>query len=227
VSVDARGPGPNLIVQTLPVGQLQTNCYLVADAKTGETMVIDPGAESERIYASLGTLLQTEATVKYVVNTHAHFDHVRANGPLLEKLRSAQAVPFQLVSHAEAVPLLARGGDATLFGFRVVPSPEPDLVIDEGDVLRLGVYEFLVMHTPGHSPGSISLYCAAEDVVFGGDVLFRQGVGRSDLPGGSWTVLQASIRSRLYTLPDVTTVYPGHGPATTIGGEKKSNPFVS
>lgn len=227
MSVDAGGARSNLILQTLPVGQLQTNCYLVADATTGEAMVIDPGAESERIYAALGNLLQVKATVKYVVNTHAHFDHVRANGPLLDKLRSAQEAPFQLVSHVEAVPLLARGGDATLFGFRVVPSPEPDLVVDEGDVLCLGDLEFQVMHTPGHSPGSISLYCAAEDVVFSGDVLFRQGVGRSDLPGGSWTVLQASIRNRLYTLPDATTVYPGHGPATTIGGEKRSNPFTS
>jgi glyoxylase-like metal-dependent hydrolase (beta-lactamase superfamily II) len=216
-----------LIVKTLPVGQLQTNCYLVADAKTGEAMVIDPGAESERIYAALGTLLETEVIVKYVVNTHAHFDHVRANAPLMDKLSSAQASPPDLVAHSEAIPLLAQGGGATLFGFRVVPSPEPDMVVNEGDMLRLGAHEFHVMHTPGHSPGSISLYCATEDLAFVGDVLFRQGVGRYDLPGGSWTVLQTSIRSRLYTLPDVTTVYPGHGPATTIGGEKRSNPFVS
>ena len=227
MSVDARAPGPALVVQTLPVGQLQTNCYLVADEKTGEAMVIDPGAESERIYAALGSLLEAEVTVKYVVNTHAHFDHVRANGPLLSRLRSAQEAPLQLVAHSEAVPLLAQGGAAMFFGFRAVPSPEPDLVVGEGDVLGLGAHEFRVMPTPGHSPGSISLYCAAEGVVLVGDVLFRQGVGRYDLPGGSWTVLQKSIRSRLYVLPDATTVYPGHGPATTIGGEKKSNPFVS
>jgi hydroxyacylglutathione hydrolase len=217
---------PALIVKTMSVGQLQTNCYLVADAKTGEAMVIDPGAESERIYAALGNLLESEVTVKYVVNTHAHFDHVRANEPLMGKLRSAQALPPYLVAHAEAVPLLAQGGGATFFGFRAVPSPEPDMIVDEGNLLRLGAHVFQVMHTPGHSPGSISLYCAAQDVVFAGDVLFRQGVGRYDLPGGSWTVLQTSIRSRLYTLPDATTVYPGHGPATTIGGEKRSNPFV-
>ena len=217
---------PALIVQALPVGQLQTNCYLVADAETGEAMVVDPGAESERIYAALGRLLETGASVKYVVNTHAHFDHVRANGPLLEKLRSVQEVPPQLVAHAEAVPALAQGGGAALFGFRVVPSPKPDWVIGEGDVLRLGAHAFQVMHTPGHSQGSVSLYCAAEDVIFVGDVLFRQGVGRYDLPGGSWTVLLASIQNRLFTLPDVTLVYPGHGPTTTIGGEKKSNPFV-
>jgi hydroxyacylglutathione hydrolase len=224
--VDARGPSPALIVQVLPVGPLQANCYLVADAKTGEAMIVDPGAESERIYAALGSLRPTGTKVKYVVNTHAHFDHVRANGPLMEKLRSAQASPPQLVAHPEAVPLLAQGGAAPFFGFRAVPSPEPDLIVDEGDVLCLGAHEFQVMHTPGHSPGSVSLYCAAVNVVFVGDVLFRQGVGRCDLPGGSWTVLQTSIRSRLYTLPDATIVYPGHGPATTIGGEKRINPFV-
>jgi glyoxylase-like metal-dependent hydrolase (beta-lactamase superfamily II) len=171
-------------------------------------------------------LLDAEVRVQYVVNTHAHFDHVRANGPLLANLRLAQETPPQLVAHAEAIPLLAQGGGASLFGFRITPSPEPDLVVEEGDVLRLGAHDFQVMHTPGHSQGSISLYCAAENVVFVGDVLFRQGVGRYDLPGGSWALLQTSVRSRLYTLPDSTVVYPGHGPATTIGGEKKSNPFV-
>jgi glyoxylase-like metal-dependent hydrolase (beta-lactamase superfamily II) len=216
----------DLIVQTLLVGQLQTNCYLVADAETGDTMVVDPGAESERIYAALGRLLDAEISVRYVVNTHAHFDHVRANGALLESLRLSQATPPQLVAHAEAIPLLAQGGGASLFGFRITPSPEPDLVVEEGDVLRLGAHDFQVMHTPGHSQGSISLYCAAENVVFVGDVLFRQGIGRYDLPGGSWALLQTSIRSRLYALPDATIVYPGHGLATTIGGEKKSNPFV-
>jgi glyoxylase-like metal-dependent hydrolase (beta-lactamase superfamily II) len=226
---DRRGRSRALTIQTLPVGQLQTNCYLVADAKTGEAMVVDPGAESDRIYAAVEELRAAQAStwVKYVVNTHAHFDHVFANGLLMDKLRTAQASPPQLVAHGEAIPLLAQGGGAALFGFRVVPSPEPDWIVGEGDVLRLGAHELQVMHTPGHSSGSISLYCAAENVVLVGDVLFRQGVGRYDLPGGSWAVLLASIRDRLFTLPDETIVYPGHGPATTIGREKKSNPFVS
>jgi glyoxylase-like metal-dependent hydrolase (beta-lactamase superfamily II) len=122
---------------------------------------------------------------------------------------------------------LAQGGGAAWFGFRDVPSPEPDLVVGEGDVLHLGTFELRVLHTPGHSSDSISLHCASEGLIFVGDVLFRQGVGRYDLPGGSWTTLRESIRNRLYVLPDATTVYPGHGPATTIGREKKSNPFVS
>jgi glyoxylase-like metal-dependent hydrolase (beta-lactamase superfamily II) len=216
-----------LVVKTMMVGQLQTNCYLVADSKTGEAMVVDPGAEGERITAALSDLIAGEVDVRYVVNTHAHFDHVRANGPLIDRLRAAQAIPPQLVAHADAATLLAQGGGASLFGFRAVPSPEPDLIVGEGDVLRLGAHAFQVMHTPGHSLGSITLYCAAEKAAFVGDVLFRLGVGRSDLPGGSWTVLQSSIRDRLYTLPEETIVYPGHGPATTIGREKKSNPFVS
>jgi glyoxylase-like metal-dependent hydrolase (beta-lactamase superfamily II) len=218
---------PSLVVQTLPVGQLQTNCYLVADPKTAETMIVDPGAESDRILDALGRLLETTPRCVYVVNTHAHFDHVRANGPLMDALRRAQGVPPQLVAHAEAVPLLAQGGGAAMFGFRPVPSPVPDVVVGEGDVLRVGGYAFEVLHTPGHSPGSITLYNADQGVAFVGDVLFRQGVGRYDLPGGSWTVLLSSIRERLFALPDETIVYPGHGPATSIRREKKSNPFVS
>jgi glyoxylase-like metal-dependent hydrolase (beta-lactamase superfamily II) len=144
----------------------------------------------------------------------------------LERLTADQETPPKLVAHVEAVPLLAQGGGAALFGFRMAPSPEPEQIVGEGDVLRLGAHAFTVMCTPGHSLGSVSLYCAAEKVIFVGDVLFRQGVGRSDLPGGSWRALQASIRNRLYALPDDTKVYPGHGPATTIGREKKSNPFV-
>jgi glyoxylase-like metal-dependent hydrolase (beta-lactamase superfamily II) len=218
---------PALVVKTLPVGQLQTNCYLVADAKTGQAMVVDPGAEGDRIYAALGKLeLEASPQVKYVVNTHAHFDHMQGNARLMEKLCSVQASPPKLVAHAEALLTLAQGGGATLFGFPAVSSPEPDWIVDEGDVLHLGAHELRVMHTPGHSPGSISLYCAAESVAFVGDVLFMHGVGRYDLPGGSWDVLETSIRSRLYTLPDETIVYPGHGPATTIGREKKSNPYV-
>jgi glyoxylase-like metal-dependent hydrolase (beta-lactamase superfamily II) len=215
------------MVKTLPVGQLQTNCYLVADSRTGEAMVIDPGAEGERIAAALSDLVEVETKVLYVVNTHAHFDHVRANGTLMDRLLAAQANPPQLVAHPDAVRLLAEGGGAALFGFRAVPGPEPDLIVGEGDRLCLGAHAFQVMHTPGHSLGSISLYCAAEQVAFVGDVLFCLGVGRSDLPGGSWTALKSSIRDRLYTLPDETIVYPGHGPATSIGREKKSNPFVS
>jgi glyoxylase-like metal-dependent hydrolase (beta-lactamase superfamily II) len=207
------------------VGQLQTNCYLAADKVTGQAMVFDPGAESERIVAALERLgFVTE--VRYVVNTHAHFDHVGANGPLLEQLAAVQEAPPQLVAHAEAVPLLAQGGGAAMFGFRMAPSPEPDRLVGEGDVLRLGGHDFTVIRTPGHSPGSISLYCAAEKACFVGDVLFSQGVGRYDLPGGNWEVLKASIRERLYALPDDTVVYPGHGPTTAIGREKKVNPFV-
>jgi glyoxylase-like metal-dependent hydrolase (beta-lactamase superfamily II) len=222
VSADA----PSWIVKTLPVGQLQTNCYLIADVQTGEAMVVDPGAQSERIYAALGRLRPAGVVVQYVVNTHAHFDHVGANGPLMGKLCAEQETPPKLVAHAEALPGLAQGGGAALFGFRMAPSPEPDWVVAEGDVLRLGAHELRVLHTPGHSPGSISLYCAAQRTAFVGDVLFSQGVGRSDLPGGSWAVLKESIRGRLYSLPDETIVYPGHGPATAIGREKKSNPYV-
>jgi glyoxylase-like metal-dependent hydrolase (beta-lactamase superfamily II) len=224
-----------MVVQTLVVGQLQTNCYLVLDVESREAMVIDPGAESERIFAAVQRLSPQPAAgvrpdpaiwVKYVVDTHAHFDHVRDNGPLLEALRAAQESPSKLVAHSAALPMLAQGGGAVWFGFRGQVSPEPDCVVGEGDVLQLGKLELHVLHTPGHSPGSISLYAPTEGAIFCGDLLFRQGVGRWDLSGGSRSTLLESIRSRVYTLPDATTVYPGHGPATTIGGERKSNPFT-
>jgi len=211
-------------IETLVVGSLQTNCYLVADEDTQEAMIVDPGADEETI---LKTVERLKLQVRYVVNTHAHFDHMLANKPVLEALVARQASPPELVAHAQAVPLLQQSGGASWFGFPAVPSPLPDRQVGEGDILTVGGLSFQVMHTPGHSPGSISLYCRQENALLDGDVLFRLGVGRADLPGGSWHTLESTIRSRLFALPDHTVVYPGHGPPTTIGEEKRNNPFVS
>jgi hydroxyacylglutathione hydrolase len=218
-----------MIVETLGVGQLQTNCYIILDEGSRQAAVIDPGGDADQIVRALDELearLGSELVVRYVFNTHAHFDHVLGNGPLLDRLGERQSEGVELVVHPQAVPLLSAGGGAHWFGFRSVPSPDPDRLVEDGDVLQLGESTLEVLNTPGHSQGSISLYCASAKVLFVGDVLFRQGVGRADLPGGDWPQLMRSIRDRVFALPDDTMVYPGHGPATTVGREKHENPFV-
>jgi glyoxylase-like metal-dependent hydrolase (beta-lactamase superfamily II) len=204
-------------ITALSVGPIGTNCYVVGCEETGEGLIVDPGGHAERILAAV----QDQAlTIKYIVNTHAHFDHATANGALVE------ATGATLVLHPEEVPVLESGGGARWFGFPADPSPEPGLLVREGDVLEVGQLRFQVLHTPGHSPGHIALYEANEGVLFDGDVLFHRGIGRSDLPGGSHATLMRSIREKILTLPDDTVVYSGHGPATTVGEEKRSNPWL-
>jgi hydroxyacylglutathione hydrolase len=212
-----------MIVETLVVGLIQTNCYVIAEESTREGAIVDPGGDADQI---LGVVDRLQLQVKYVANTHAHFDHTLANGQVMRGLGERQKTPPSLVTHPAAAPLLTQGGGARWFGIPSMPSPEPDLLVNDGDVLPLGHLSFQVLHTPGHSPGSISLYCAAEKVLFDGDVLFRQGVGRTDLPGGHWNTLLHSIQNRLFVLPDDTVVYSGHGSSTTIGWEKRANPFL-
>jgi glyoxylase-like metal-dependent hydrolase (beta-lactamase superfamily II) len=212
-----------MILKTLSVGQLQTNCYLIAEQQGGEAAIIDPGDEAGMIARAAEAF-----TVRYVINTHAHFDHMAANKALLQALRDHAQDPQtpELIAHPLAVPLLIAGGGAMLFGFPTIPSPKPDRLVRHGDQIALGSLTLKVLHTPGHSPESISLYAAAEKTLFCGDVLFRRGVGRFDLPGGSWRKLKQTIEERLFALPDDTVVYPGHGPPTTTGEERRENPFL-
>lgn len=214
-----------MLIHALVVGLLQTNCYVIGDEASGEGAIIDPGGDAGRIWSQVdksGAIVY----VRYVVNTHAHFDHIVGNRKVIELAARSQEAPPQLVVHPDAAPLLAAGGGAHLFGFTPTPGPEPDRLVRDQEVLSLGQLSLQVLHTPGHSPGSISLYSAEAGVLFSGDVLFRQGVGRPDLPGGDWDTLLHSIRDRLFALPDDTIVYPGHGPSTTIGQEKRDNPFL-
>jgi len=210
-----------MIVHTLTVGTLQTNCYVIEDPKAKVGAIIDPGAEAQRVLNRAADL-----EIRYVINTHAHFDHTMGNAAVIEGLQARQRTPPQLVVHTLAAPLLAADGGASLFGFRPVPSPPPDLLVAHGDTLSLGATVLRVLHTPGHSPGSISLYDVESEVAFVGDVLFWHGVGRADLPGGSWQTLLESIRDRLLVLPDETRIYAGHGPSTTIGEERANNPYL-
>jgi glyoxylase-like metal-dependent hydrolase (beta-lactamase superfamily II) len=211
-----------MIIKTLSVGALGTNCYVIAERSGGPGAIIDPGGEPARILD-----VARPFVIRYVIDTHAHFDHIVANAAVLQALRETQASPAALVAHPQAAPLLAADGDASLFGLPPVSSPPPDRLVEAGDILSLGSASLRVMHTPGHSPGSISLYCQEEGVIFCGDVLFRRGVGRTDLPGGSWAELKASITQQLLALPDETVVYPGHGPSTTVGAERRGNPFLA
>jgi glyoxylase-like metal-dependent hydrolase (beta-lactamase superfamily II) len=206
-----------MIIKQLPVGAIQTNCYIVGCEETREGVIIDPGDEAGRILAEVEA---DGLAIQYVLNTHAHFDHILANGAVVK----ATGAPLAL--HSLDLPLLRQNGGADFFGVPVAPSPEPDLELAEGDKISFGRYTFEVLFTPGHTPGHVSFYEAGLGVVFDGDVLFAGGIGRTDLPGGDYETLMRSIREKLLVLPDETTVCSGHGPVTTIGRERATNPWL-
>lgn len=198
------------------MGALETNCYLVYCPDTKEGIIVDPAGEPERILSEIQRLGMKTVLV---VNTHGHIDHVAAN----DAVRKATGAPLAL--HALDAGYLAHPDPAFA---RWLGAPErlapANRNLEHGDAVAFGTCTLTVLHTPGHTPGGISLF--GEGVVFTGDALFNQGVGRTDLPGGDWRQLQTSIRTRLYTLPDETVVYPGHGPSTNIGAERADNPYV-
>ncbi|MFC1585216.1 MBL fold metallo-hydrolase [Fibrobacterota bacterium] len=206
-----------MIIKQLMVGPIQANCYILGCEETGEAAVIDPGEEGDRI---LRELAGAKLALKYIINTHGHFDHAGANGRLKE------ATGADVLIHAQDAYMLndlPRG--AALFGMTAPESPAPDRKLEDGDTITFGKITLTVLHTPGHSPGGISLY--TEKAVFSGDTLFDGSVGRTDLPGGDMAVLKKSIREKLFTLGDDVVVYPGHMGETTIGDEKRHNPFMS
>lgn len=206
-----------MLIETLTVGPVMTNCYIIGCEETGKGAIIDPGGSAERI---LDAVERMELDIVYVLNTHGHFDHTLANDEVVE------ATGAPLAIHEADAPALAHGGGASWFGMRGSKS-SADLLLTEGDVLKVGNLELHVLHVPGHSPGGVAFYVPREGVVFSGDALFNMGIGRTDLPGGSYPQLMASIRAKLFALPDETVVYSGHGPATTIGRERVGNPFLA
>jgi glyoxylase-like metal-dependent hydrolase (beta-lactamase superfamily II) len=192
------------------------NCFIVGCEKTKNAAVIDPGDEADRI---LMTLAESALTVKYIINTHGHFDHVSANKRLKE------VTGADILIHSLDAPMLSQlSAAASAWGFSFENSPPPDRMLEDGDLVSVGTIDFSVLHTPGHTPGGISLY--ADGAVFVGDTLFAGSIGRTDFPGGDFDTLKASIQRKLYTLDDDVTVYPGHMGMTTIGQEKRTNPFV-
>lgn len=205
-----------MILQTLLVGPLGVNCYILGDEKTHEAIVIDPGGNSRDI---LNALQRTRLRAAAIVNTHAHFDHIIA----LNEVRSATHAPFMI--HTDETPVLATAEQsAAVFGMRVTQPAPAERLLNDGDEVKVGEIVLHVLHTPGHTPGGI---CLLQDKrVFVGDTLFQGSIGRTDLPGGDYATLMQSIRDKLLPLADDTVVFPGHGQSTTIGEEKQLNPFV-
>ena len=205
-----------MIVKELTVGPLMENCFIVGCEETKQAVVIDPGDEADRILQEIQKL---QLTLKYIINTHGHFDHVGGN----RELKEATGAPILI--HPLDAPMLGDiAASAASFGLQGVDSPSADQTIQEGDTVSFGNITFQIFDTPGHTPGGISLY--ADQHVFVGDALFAGSIGRTDFPGGDYDTLIASIRQKLFSLPDDTNVYSGHGPVTTIGREKRFNPFA-
>ncbi len=208
-----------MILETFPVGPLQCNCTLLGDEEAGEAIVIDPGDEVSRIYRRISDL---GLKVKQILVTHAHIDHV--GGAL--KLKQLTGAPILL--NENDLPLLKMmDAQAAWLGVATPEVTAPDVSLVDG--MRVGLDRFpgTVLHTPGHTQGSVCLHFAPMKMIIAGDTLFAGSVGRTDLPGGNGRQLIESIQSRLMTLPDETRVLPGHGPGTTIGAERNTNPFLT
>ena len=207
-----------MIFEHLAVGPLQCNCYVLGDEQTREALVIDPGDEVERI---LAVIASHRLSVRAIVQTHAHFDHVGATAPLRDVTGAEVCLhrgDEELYRH---LPMQAQW-----FGLPAPPAAPVTRWCEDGDELKAGGLSLGVLHTPGHTPGSVCLAMPQQQMLFSGDTLFCGGVGRTDLWGGSYEQLMTSLQQRLLTLPDETVVYPGHGPETTVGHERDTNPFL-
>jgi len=209
-----------LSIVTLTLGPVETNAYLIADAETGEAAVIDP--------ADRGELIVREAErrgwrIGNIWLTHAHFDHLAGAGGVAD--HSSPPPPVAL--HRADYPLWRMQGGAAFFGMRIDPGPEPTVELYHGQRLSLGKNRLEVRHAPGHTPGHVMFYCQEEEVLFCGDVIFQGSIGRTDLPGGDYATLLATIHAQVMTLPDATRLLTGHGPETSVGAERRSNPFLT
>jgi hydroxyacylglutathione hydrolase len=206
-----------LILKALIVGPLETNCYILGDEKSKEATVIDPGGDFEEIEKQLNEL---NLKIKYIVLTHGHFDHTGA----LAQLKKATGA--EVLIHAEDASMLSPTGQAQPFFMESGKDPcAADGTLKEGDKIQFGENTLEVLHTPGHTPGGISLLI--DKMIFVGDTLFCGSIGRTDLPGGSFEQLIDSIKRKLLTKGDDYLIYPGHGPATTVGEERRNNPFLT
>ncbi|MFQ5398596.1 MAG: MBL fold metallo-hydrolase [Anaerolineae bacterium] len=205
------------IVQ-LPLGPIQTNCYIFACEETMTAAVVDPAWDGRSIAA---TAEEHGWQISYILLTHSHFDHVGG----LAQLREETGAPIYI--HPEAIPMLETAVmSASFFQLTIPAPPAPDEMLSEGQILHIGSLEAEVLFTPGHAPGHVCFHLSKQHVLFDGDVLFQQSIGRTDLPGGDYAVLMQSIWEKLMVLPDETHVFSGHGPATTIGDERRWNPFL-
>jgi len=206
-----------MLFEVIIVGALDTNCYLVFCEESLECAVVDPGAEAERI---IPVILKRQLKPVVILNTHGHVDHIGANRDIKERF----GVP--LCIHSLDSQLLTKAQQSELsFFLGAKESPPADSLLQDGERIKIGNSFLQVLHTPGHSPGSVSFL--SDNFLLSGDSLFWGGVGRTDLPGGSWKDLENSIKTKILTLPDELIVLPGHGPSTSVGEEKDSNPFIT
>jgi glyoxylase-like metal-dependent hydrolase (beta-lactamase superfamily II) len=206
-----------MILHTIPAGMNRTNCYIVGCEETHRGAVIDPGGEGQHIVREIE---RSGLDIQVVLVTHAHFDHIGGIADVID------ATGAKLALHPNERPLLEARGGAAVFGLNVKLSPPPDIDLSPGQTIAVGTLNFEVLFTPGHSPGGVTFYEATEGVAFDGDLLFSNGIGRTDLFGGDWETLMRSIKEVLFALPEDTVVYPGHGPKTTVGREKRTNRWV-
>ncbi|MGO9146189.1 MAG: MBL fold metallo-hydrolase [Desulfomonilia bacterium] len=208
-----------MLLNTVVVTEFMTNCFILGDEQTHQAIVIDPGGEADKILRQIDSM---GLTVMAIVNTHAHVDHIGA----IRQIKDVTGA--QIMMHEAELPLLqAASRMGRLFGIRIEQPPDPDRFLSEGEVISLGDgISLSVLDTPGHSPGGISLVTSDKKLCFAGDTLFAGSIGRTDLPGGDYHTLIASIKTKLLPLGDDMKVLPGHGPATTLGAERRYNPFL-
>lgn len=206
-----------MIFDSLEVGPLGVNCFILGCEESGHGVVIDAGGDAEEI---IDAVERRGLTITRIINTHGHFDHIGANRALKEKFGA------DLLVHAADIPMLGRAADiARAYGIPGDNSPQPDTCLTDGMEISFGRLTMTVLHTPGHTQGGCCFYLEAEKKIITGDTLFADSIGRTDLPGGSHEQLLESVRTRLFVLPEDVVAYPGHGPETTIGHEKRHNPY--
>jgi len=204
-------------IEIIPVGMLDANCYILSDSESRQGIIVDPGDEADKITAKVEA---AGLKIKYIINTHGHYDHIGANLELKERFGA------EILVHEADAPMLQnpRANLSFLKPFIKDIEIKPDRLLKDGDVVSAGAVRLEVLHTPGHSQGSICLL--GDGYILTGDTLFEGSIGRTDLPGGSYESIISSINNKLKSLPDEIKVYPGHGPASTIGKEKANNPYL-
>ncbi len=208
-----------LEILSFTLGPVSTNAYLIADPATKEAIVIDPAWDGHLILAEAEKRGWRIGNLWY---THAHFDHIGGAAAIADAMNPLPMVALHPADHV----LWRAGGGGRAFGIPIDPGPEPTIYLTHGQKMQLGSNPFEVRFTPGHTAGHVVFYCPTEKTCFCGDVIFNGSVGRTDLPGGNWETLEKSIREQIYTLPDETILLTGHGPQTTVGDEKLTNPYV-